>query len=276
MGAVVGPVQFEVWRITPLVRLRSTELEMDVTSVTGRQATIRQQRDTTRRLLLEQNDLTVEQRNRLSGQLSELEEELRSLDTKLELYRRKQQELLVMAPSDGVVMTWDVSHRLADRPIRRGQFLMQIADPRGLWELELQMPEDEIGFVLDTERERASLPPPNNELEVRYVLATDPGTQHTGRVVEIHRAAEVHGQEGSTVLMKVKLDDEPGGATVAAVGEQDDQLTADRQAVRGASGTGALRPAKPGLHAVSRFDCLCADADTVSAVEATRPYRPHQ
>jgi hypothetical protein len=209
-GPVDGPVEIEIWRISALARLRSTELEMDAAGVIGRQTTIREQMHTARRLLLEERELSVEQQNRLSGQLAELEEELQSLDQKLGLYKRKQQELLVTAPADGIVMTWDLRDRLIGRPVRRGQLLMQVADPEGPWQLELRMPEGQVGHVLQSQQELGE------QLQVDYNLATDPGTERTGRVVEVHRAAEVRGEEGSTVLVKVTLDDDPA----ALAGEQ--------------------------------------------------------
>jgi len=72
------------------------------------------------------------------------------------------------------------------------------------------MPENEVGHVMDSQRELGE------ELQVTYILATDPGTEHSGRVIEVHRAAEVRGEEGSTVLVKVTLDDDPA----AGAGEQ--------------------------------------------------------
>ena len=47
---------------------------------------------------------------------------------------------------------------------------------------------------------------PDDRLEVTYILATEPGTRHKGRVAEIHRSAEVRGDEGNTVLIKVAID----------------------------------------------------------------------
>ena len=47
---------------------------------------------------------------------------------------------------------------------------------------------------------------PDDRLTVSYILATDPSVKHKGKVVEIHRTAEVWGKEGNTVLMKVKID----------------------------------------------------------------------
>lgn len=62
---------------------------------------------------------------------------------------------------------------------------------------------------------------PDDQLEVTYILATEPGTTRFGTVKEIHRGAEVRGDEGNTVLIKVAIDkndlpDLRPGATVTA------------------------------------------------------------
>lgn len=66
----------------------------------------------------------------------------------------------------------------------------------------LQIPDEEL---------RASLRELTGEdwddqLDVSYVLATDPGTRHAGKVKQMHLYAEVHGEEGNTVRVKVAID----------------------------------------------------------------------
>jgi hypothetical protein len=61
----------------------------------------------------------------------------------------------------------------------------------------------------------------DDQLPVSYILATEPGTKHYGKVTEICRSAEVRGDEGNTVLIKVAIDkselpDLRPGATVTA------------------------------------------------------------
>jgi hypothetical protein len=63
--------------------------------------------------------------------------------------------------------------------------------------------------------------PPDDRLEVSYILATEPGKVRYGVVTEIHRSAEIRGDEGNTVLIKVAIDksdvpDPRPGATVTA------------------------------------------------------------
>lgn len=46
----------------------------------------------------------------------------------------------------------------------------------------------------------------DDQLDVTYVLATDPGTRHAGKVQQMHLYAEVRGDEGNTVRVKVAID----------------------------------------------------------------------
>ena len=74
---------------------------------------------------------------------------------------------------------------------------------------------------------KAKLTPLQNKdlegkLEVKYYLATDSSKTHVGWVKEIHRSAEIMGEEGNTVLIKVAINKEEiseqlqQGATVGA------------------------------------------------------------
>jgi hypothetical protein len=93
-----------------------------------------------------------------------------------------------------------------------------VANRSGDWELELQMPEDRAG-ALAAARNDPNLGP---ALKVTYRLATAPGVDHEGTVKDVHLAAEVHGEEGNTVLVKVAIDKEgldlrPGADVIAKV-----------------------------------------------------------
>jgi hypothetical protein len=95
-------------------------------------------------------------------------------------------------------------NRLIQRPVQRGQVLLRVADPGGPWQLELHMPESRMGHIV--KRQQALYDEWDDRLEVSYILATEPGTTRYGRVEEIHRSAEVRGDEGNTVLIKVAID----------------------------------------------------------------------
>jgi len=49
---------------------------------------------------------------------------------------------------------------------------------------------------------------PDDRLNVTYILALEPSVTHKGKILEVHRSAEVRGDEGNTVLIKVELDED--------------------------------------------------------------------
>ena len=98
-------------------------------------------------------------------------------------------------------MTWDIENLLDGRPVERGQVLMQVADTNGPWQLELQMPEDRMGYLINAQQETGE------DLPVTFILATEPGKEFQGIIKETHYSAEVRGEEGNTVLIKVDISD---------------------------------------------------------------------
>jgi hypothetical protein len=139
----------------------------------------------------------------MAGRAAQLQREIESLEEQRKLYETKKLDLAVRSPIDGVVVTWQVRDRLMLRPVEKGQVLMNIADKTGPWELEVHLPDDRLGHV---NRAAAEARAAGSDLEVDYILATDPGTRHRGTVREIHEQAEVRGEQGNTVLVRVTID----------------------------------------------------------------------
>ena len=81
-----------------------------------------------------------------------------------------------------------------------------MADENGPWELELDVPEDRMGHITLAQKDQG------RELPVTYHLATEPGSNFEGEVQDVHESAEVHGEDGSVVLVKVKIDKEQHAA----------------------------------------------------------------
>ena len=186
-----------------LAVLRNTDLEVAITDVLGRKASSEEQLVATRRAMLEETKITADERARMAGRAAQLEREIESLATQLLLYETKKKDLDVRSPIDGVIVTWQVRDRLLLRPVEKGQVLMRVADKTGPWELEVHMPDDRLGYV---NRALAEAQAEGRELEVDYILATDPGTRHYGTVKEIHEQAEVRGEQGNTVLVRITID----------------------------------------------------------------------
>ena len=198
-----------------LARLRNTDLQVAITEVDGEITTINEQIMSLTRQLHDDRQLSPTDRVRLSGQLNEAEKKMASKRLQRKLYEEKAKDLDVLSPSDGLVVTWDLYNLLIHRPVQRGQVLMRVADPSGPWQLELQMPENRMGHIVKAQEELGK-----QDLDVEYIVATEPDRRHQGKVTEIHGSAEVRGDEGNTVLIKVggvekaDLPDLRPGATV--------------------------------------------------------------
>ena len=97
-------------------------------------------------------------------------------------------------------------------PVTREQ-LAKMSE-RELDKLLRQTSREELGKLSDEELGRVSRrrlgelwdEDLDDRLEVTFILATEPGQEYTGRVKEIHYSAEVRGDEGNTVLIKVDFD----------------------------------------------------------------------
>lgn len=203
-----------------LATLRNTDLEVALTDVLGRKASSEEQLVSTRRALLEDKKISADEKTRLAGRAAQLQREIESLEQQRKLYEMKKLDLEVRSPIDGVIVTWQVRDRLTLRPVEKGQSLMSIADKTGPWELEVHMSDDRLGYI---NRAALDAKQAGRELKVDYILATAPGTRHYGLVKEIHEQAEVRGEAGNTVLVRVTIDPERhekeelgAGATVTA------------------------------------------------------------
>ncbi len=193
-------------------------MDVKITDVNGQRTSTQEQILSIRRALLDQKRLPPEETNRLSGQLLQLGKTLTSLGQQLKLLHQQREELKVVSPIDGEVVTWQIRDTLIHRPVQKGQVLMSVVDPDGTWELELHMSEDRMGFIAAAEKKQ------QEPLETTYILATEPGKKHIGHVKEVKNTpAEVRGEEGNTVLMLVSVNKEdftdrrPGASVTAKV-----------------------------------------------------------
>jgi hypothetical protein len=188
---------------TPLVKLKNLELTRELIRVQGDlTASIKQRNSTILQLQDEQRRGAKAQATELAGKAAELTATIASLEGQLATLKRKEALLTVLSPITGQITTWQPDDLLKNRPVQEGQVLLSVAEPRGEWELEVHMPEETMGHVNTARRN----PDIGQNLPVRFYVATDPGTQHQGTVREVHSSADVRGEEGNTVLLKVSID----------------------------------------------------------------------
>ncbi len=201
-----------------LAELHSTELLVKLAEVQGAELEAREQLASLGRRSLEmtnakrsdpQKQGNSDDETRLKSEERQLERKIESLETQMALLKGKKEYLTVRSPIDGVVTTFDVEKLLETRTVQPGQELMQIANPDLDWELEVLMPEDQMGYVA-----RAQKLQNKEELNVKYILGSKPGDRHDGHIQTdgVHLVAEVRGEEGNTVMIHVAIDKNDLGA----------------------------------------------------------------
>lgn len=203
-----------------LLRLRNLELEFEQSRITGEKQTAETELAAVQAARLgakPDSPESREQYNQLTAKEEELKEHLKSLNTQLAVLRSQQAALSVHSPIAGEVLTWNVSQSLETRPVKRGQILLTVAQTDGPWVLEMHVPDNHIGYVLDAQRD---LQP---ELGVSFILKTDPGKTYRGKVVSVARSTDADSANAGTVLVTVAFDRSeiqglrPGATVVAQI-----------------------------------------------------------
>ena len=181
---------------------KSRELEKQITSTTGELLQAEAEMRATRRQSTgDDGDLkSAADRDRQFARLAQLEKSTVSLRKQLDVLTEQQTLLKITSPIDGQVVEWRLKETLHDRPLTKGQILMEVADPKGDWELELRMPESRMGYITKAWNESGG------KLKVDFILATHPGDPLEGWIEDIAPSAEVRGDDGNTVLVKVRFD----------------------------------------------------------------------
>jgi hypothetical protein len=190
-----------------VVKLRNRDLEVQITNLQGQMTVARSEwQSATYQLRLGTAGKDAE-RFQLESKIRQLDEQLKGQAAELEILLEKQAKLARTAPISGEVTTWEVEKNLRTRPVQAGQVLLNIADPTGAWEVEVLMPEKRMKY-LDDAFGRLN----TDELKVEFILMTDPSKTHTGLLSkqQVHQRAEVEGDEGPVVKLRVIPDSMEG------------------------------------------------------------------
>ena len=203
-----------------LLRLTSPELDLEFQRVTGEFETAQK-----RLLAVESARVRIEPSvpnamSRLS-QLSAEEEELKILlagkQRELKLLREDRRRLEIRSPIDGRVLTWDAARLLENRPVRRGQSLLVVADTAGDWIVDLSVPQRDVRYL--TARVDSGHP-----VDISFTLATAPSTVFHGDVGTISSQVEWDAEAGERVIqVEATFDDatlterRPGAVVAASI-----------------------------------------------------------
>lgn len=206
-----------------LVHLRNRELEIQRAELEGQLLTTLAEQARVRSQLRGQDDprnVNPSDQRALMGEEAELKTKYNALKIKQTLLDERAKQLVVRAPHDGIVVSWDVEKTLRSRPIMTGQVLLEIADLSQPMMLELKLPEKRQGHLDEYIKKTGT-----NELDVEYILATDVDQvcQAKLKVEDISLRAEADEEHGGIIKMNALPDPDrlrqlnpPPGAKVTA------------------------------------------------------------
>lgn len=204
----------------PILVMRNPDLEIKKKEVEGQfNAAQESLHAVVQQLTNPGRGMSAQERVRLEADSAKLRPQVKSLSEQLEMINKRLEQLVVRAPIDGRIITWDAKKNLQNRPVETGQVLMTIAAADTDYEVELFMPERRMGHV-HRYRDRLKEGDPTKDLEVDFISMTDPGVTHTGKVLQINPTAEAHEEHGNMVRIRIQPDAElvspRPGATVTA------------------------------------------------------------
>lgn len=137
----------------------------------------------------------------LRGQQEETRLQIAGLEKQVAILEQREESLRLTAPIDGVVATFQLQDKLLDRPVARGEHLLEIMDDQADWVLELQMPQHRMGHLL-----RAADAGDGTSLDVEYVLATDAAVSYSGRLNRADVASRSEVERDSEVVVRMRLE----------------------------------------------------------------------
>ncbi len=200
-----------------LAELENTDLEVQLAEIVGQLQSAEQQALAAEKKMVDDAELNTIEKHQLASDRLTLNRHIDSLKQQYRLLEAKHKLLTIRSTAAGSVITWDVSERLMNKPLSKGEILMSVADLEGPWELDLFMPERRIGHVTQAQQEL------KKPLDVGFILRTNPSETKFGTIKEIHASAELQEVEGLGVRIKVDFDEQdianlyPGAAVAAEV-----------------------------------------------------------
>lgn len=185
-----------------ILTLQDSQLAKEIIEVQGEiDSTIKRLESIENTLLKGKLEVDPAERTRLESEKSEAEIRLSGLERKLETLNKTKELLVVTSPIQGEVITWNAEERIANRPVDRGQSLFTIADTDQGWHVRLLVPEHRMKHLADAQREFG------DELDVVFVLASQPDKRYTGKVKKVEQAAQIYEENKHAVRVYVELDE---------------------------------------------------------------------
>ncbi len=176
-----------------LCELESKELEKQLKELIAKQ----QEAESQKMYLNMQakNAKQPDERAQIQGQAQEAKIKAEGAEKQIRIIQDQIESMKIRAPQDGIITTWEPQKTLKGRPVEIGTELLQIAALEGEWEMEVEVPDDDMGPILDAESRlrkeiAAGARPAGSTLEAYFVSATDPEHRYPGYVRRVAARAD--------------------------------------------------------------------------------------
>ncbi len=190
-----------------LVTMVDPDLEEQITTLIGRRAVLVQQKSHWIDALVDTASHEVDRMEQVQGESRLVTEEIQSIDNQLGVLQCAEESLQIRARENGIVDAWQIHQRLESRPLRRGDWLLQVIATNSVWEVEAKVPQSRIGHL-----NRAVT---SNDLFVNVSLDSDPTQTLEATVRRIGPAIAADEQMPHTTAVLLRLD-RAGAQTIAA------------------------------------------------------------
>jgi multidrug efflux pump subunit AcrA (membrane-fusion protein) len=176
-----------------LAKMDSLELEKDLQRLISEEGKAKAQQSQFKA----QANHTTQENEKISLRAQEREAAImaESAHKQVEIIKEQLSQMEIRSPQAGVITTWEPQKNLQGRPVEVGQELLQVAATGGDWVMEVDVPDDDMGPVLEAQSRlqaeiKAGTKPPGSTLQAYFVTATDPEHRYAGYVQRIASKAE--------------------------------------------------------------------------------------
>ena len=186
----------------PLMKLNNDELKAELAKV---ESELQEKQKLLHSLKAQADDAekkgNTDDRLKAKGKALETQVEIDGAKMQREILQERLKKLTVLAPIDGIVTTFQVQQLLENRPVKRGDLLLQVMDEKGDWQLELEIAEHRVGRILKAQQELGE------SLPIEYRLLTSPESSFQATLKSLATRTVTAEEEGSVLEARASLDE---------------------------------------------------------------------
>lgn len=138
---------------------------------------------------------------RLQAQQAQAQIDIEGLHQQIAHLSRQQDNLTLRAPIDGMMTTFQVMQHLEGRPVQRGDLMLEVLDTNGEWQLEVDVPQQRLGHIIDAQQGNGDDP-----LPVQFKLKSHPTAAFSGHLAKILEQTSIQSGTTGTVRLLIALD----------------------------------------------------------------------